>query len=549
MTTAHPGTPPATTFEPLTADDPREVGGYRLSARLGVGGMGRVYLSYTPGGRPVALKVVRPDLAEDPEFRRRFAQEVASARRIHELYTAQVVDAGVDAPLPWLATTYVAGPSLHQVVHRYGPLPQRTTLLLMAGIAEALQAIHAAGVVHRDLKPANVLIAADGPRVIDFGIARAADAAALTGTGLRIGSPGFMAPEQALGRGTSPATDVFALGALAVYVASGTGPFGDGPESSALYRAVHEEPRLGHVPAELQELLWHCLAKNPEARPTTARVIEAAHHGLGGQLRFGNDWLPHRVSTEIRSRAELPRVPAPAPTRYEPIPDRPTHPAADPPTARAPRPEPADASPPAPSGPSGPSGPASPRRRGVRTALVATAALLVGAGGALVLLDAAAGDGQDLPDGTGTSVTAGPPSGAAPAPSPSATGVPGYTGVYAGSRLTSPDQTYEFDLRAGTVVPQDTAGWYLGRSADEFTVAEDTDAFVAPQGSTLTLADCVKGIESRPVTALPFGALRPGRTFCVRSRPGRDVGIVHVLGTAADGGPVTVSVDYYRHDG
>ncbi|WP_457028990.1 protein kinase domain-containing protein [Kitasatospora sp. P5_F3] len=193
------GAPSPTAFQALSPDDPREVGGYRLCARLGAGGMGRVYLAYTPGGRPVALKVVRPELAEDPEFRSRFAQEVASARRIHGLYTAQVVDSGTDAVTPWLATTYVPGPSLHQVIHRHGPLPERTVLLLLAGIAEALQVIHLAGVVHRDLKPGNVLVAADGPRVIDFGIARAADAHPLTGTGLRIGSPGFMAPEQALG--------------------------------------------------------------------------------------------------------------------------------------------------------------------------------------------------------------------------------------------------------------------------------------------------------------------------------------------------------------
>ncbi|MET8631133.1 serine/threonine-protein kinase, partial [Kitasatospora sp. NPDC004669] len=212
----------STAFQPLTAGDPSEVGGYRLFARLGAGGMGRVYLSYTRGGRPVALKVVRPELAEDPEFRQRFAQEVASARLIHGLYTAQVVDAGVDAAMPWLATAYVPGPSLHQVVKHNGPLAEQTVLLLVAGIAEALQVIHAAGVVHRDLKPANVLLAADGPRVIDFGIARAADALALTSTGLRIGSPGFMAPEQARGLPATPATDMFALGALTAYIAGGT---------------------------------------------------------------------------------------------------------------------------------------------------------------------------------------------------------------------------------------------------------------------------------------------------------------------------------------
>ncbi|WP_233289229.1 serine/threonine-protein kinase, partial [Kitasatospora sp. MBT63] len=312
MTTGDRGFPPPPTFRPLSEDDPREVGGYRLVARLGVGGMGRVYLSYTRGGRPVALKVVRPELAQDAEFRHRFAQEVASARRIHGLFTAQVVDSGVDDPLPWLATAYVAGPSLQQVVHRFGPLPERTVLLIIAGIAEALQAVHATGVVHRDLKPGNVLIAADGPRVIDFGIARAADTSALTSTGLRIGSPGFMAPEQVLGRPATPATDVFALGALAVHISAGAPPFGDGPESATLYRAVHEEPDLSRVPAALRGLLLGCLAKDPEQRPGTDRIIEAArdHPAVGGHLRFTEDWLPHQVSTDLLHRADLPTTPA-----------------------------------------------------------------------------------------------------------------------------------------------------------------------------------------------------------------------------------------------
>ncbi|GGR85513.1 hypothetical protein GCM10010284_18350 [Streptomyces rubiginosohelvolus] len=176
MSTQPPGTHPVRMA--LSAEDPREIGGYRLQARLGSGGMGVVYLAHTRGGRPIALKAVREDFAADHGFRLRFADEVASARRIHGLFTAQVIDSGVDDPVPWLVTAYVPGPSLEQAVRHHGPLPPRTVLLLMAGIAEALQAIHGAGVVHRDLKPANVLLAEDGPRVIDFGIARAADAAA-----------------------------------------------------------------------------------------------------------------------------------------------------------------------------------------------------------------------------------------------------------------------------------------------------------------------------------------------------------------------------------
>ncbi|GAA2124850.1 hypothetical protein GCM10009759_76720 [Kitasatospora saccharophila] len=321
-------------FQPLLADDPREVGGYRLFARLGAGGMGRVYLSYTPGGRPVALKVVRPEFAEDGEFRRRFAQEVSSAQRIHGLYTAQVIDSGgLESGAPWLVTSYVPGPSLQQVVREHGALPVRTVLLLVGGIAEALQAIHSVQVVHRDLKPANVLVASDGPRVIDFGIARAADATALTGTGYRIGSPAFMSPEQAQGRTITPATDVFALGALAAYVAGGAPPFGDGPDTAVLYRVVHEEPELGTVPAPLRELIGRCLAKDPEDRPTPAEIIQAAreHPVVGGQLRFGEDWLPGQVNTEITRRSDLPRTPpTPLPAAAPALPAAPPPPVAAP---------------------------------------------------------------------------------------------------------------------------------------------------------------------------------------------------------------------------
>ncbi|MFE9422872.1 protein kinase [Kitasatospora sp. NPDC006697] len=323
---SRPAIPLPPVFQPLLPDDPAEVAGYRLFARLGSGGMGRVYLSYTPGGRPVALKVVRPEFAEDPEFRRRFGQEVANAQRIHGLYTAQVIDSGTTAQAPWLVTAYVPGPSLQQVVREHGPLPVRTVLLLLGGIAEALQAIHSVAVVHRDLKPANVLVASDGPRVIDFGIARAADATALTGTGYRIGSPAFMAPEQAQGGAVTPATDVFALGALTAYVASGVQPFGEGPETAVLYRVVHEPPELSGVPADLRDLVLRCLSKAPQDRPKPAEIIEVArnHPAVGGQLRFADDWLPSPVNTEITRRSDLPRTPPRA------VPAMPAMPAAAP---------------------------------------------------------------------------------------------------------------------------------------------------------------------------------------------------------------------------
>jgi serine/threonine protein kinase len=259
--------------EPLTGDDPVQIAGYRLRARLGSGGMGRVYLALTPAGRPVALKVVRPELGDDAEFRRRFWQEVNAARRVHGLYTAQLVDADPEGTPPWLATAYVPGPSLQEMVATHGPMPEQAVFTLLAGVAEALAAIHAAGIVHRDLKPSNVLIAPDGPRVIDFGIARAADATALTGTGMLIGSAPFMAPEQVKGQAVTQAVDVFALGAVAAFAATGRSAFGEGASMAILYRVMHQEPDLAGCPPRLREVIGRCLAKDPAGRPSPAQII------------------------------------------------------------------------------------------------------------------------------------------------------------------------------------------------------------------------------------------------------------------------------------
>ena len=212
-------------MEPLTADDPRQIGVYRLQSRLGAGGMGRVYLASTPAGRPVALKVVRSELGEDSEFRIRFRREIEAAQRVHGLYTAQLVDADPDATPPWLVTTYVPGLSLEEAIKQHGPMPEAMVFRLIAGVAEALQAIHAADVVHRDLKPSNVLLAQDGPRVIDFGIAQAQEAPSLTRSDIMMGSLDYLAPEQVLDLPITSAIDVFALGSLAVYAAVGRTPF------------------------------------------------------------------------------------------------------------------------------------------------------------------------------------------------------------------------------------------------------------------------------------------------------------------------------------
>ncbi|MEV5572074.1 serine/threonine-protein kinase [Spirillospora sp. NPDC052269] len=277
-------------FAPLSADDPAAVAGYPLFARLGAGGMGRVYLSISPGGQPLAIKVVRREYADDEQFRKRFQQEVQAAQRVHSAYTAPLVEAAPDDPVPWLATVYVPGPSLHTAVEEAGPLPEKAVWRLVAGIAEALVGIHAAGVVHRDLKPSNVLLAADRPRVIDFGIARAADATSLTRTGIQVGTPAFMTPEQIRAGAVGPATDVFALGQLAVFAATGRSAFGEGTTEALFFRILNEPPDLDGCPPELAELATRCLAKDPAARPTPEDIVALARpHTDAAET---SPWLP-----------------------------------------------------------------------------------------------------------------------------------------------------------------------------------------------------------------------------------------------------------------
>ena len=279
----------------LQPGDPRKVGPYWLLGRLGSGGMGRVFLARSPGGRQVAVKVVRAELAEQADFRARFAREVAAARTVSGLFTAPVVDADLDAPVPWLATAYVAGPSLADAVTSYGPLPVTSVLALAAGLAEGLGAIHAAGIVHRDLKPSNVLLADDGPRIIDFGISRAAEDSMLTGTGLVVGSPGFMSPEQTEGRDIGPPSDVFSLGAVLTFAATGEGPFGTGSIATLAYRVVHTPPATADLPAGLRPLVERCLAKDPEQRPTTDQLLaelDTAHPAAGMAARADHPGVP-----------------------------------------------------------------------------------------------------------------------------------------------------------------------------------------------------------------------------------------------------------------
>ncbi|MEV8455448.1 serine/threonine-protein kinase [Streptomyces sp. NPDC052095] len=287
-------------FKTLADGDPKSVGGYAIRARLGAGGMGRVYLAFTPGGRALAIKVVRPDFAEDDEFRRRFRKEVEASQRVQGLYTAPVVDANAEAPLPWMATAYVPGPSLHQAVIEHGPLPLPAVFRLLAGVAEGLGAIHACKLIHRDLKPANILLADDGPRVIDFGIAHAVDGTALTRTRASVGTPAFMAPEQVRGRAVSPATDVFALGNVAVFAATGRTVFGAGDPDALFYRIINEDPDLDSCPPELRVIIERCLAKEPGQRPSVAEIMDYARRQTqGATMGFAGSWLPEPVAASL----------------------------------------------------------------------------------------------------------------------------------------------------------------------------------------------------------------------------------------------------------
>jgi serine/threonine protein kinase len=309
----------------LQPGDPQVIGPYRLRGQLGAGGMGRVFLGLSAGGELAALKVIRADLATDPEFRARFEREIAVARRVSSLFTAPVIGADLDGPVPWLATAYVDGPSLADAVAERGPLPVASVLRLAAGLAEGLSAIHAAGVVHRDLKPSNVLLAKDRPRVIDFGISRATDVGSLTRTGLVVGSPGFMSPEQAEGREAGPASDIFSLGAVLAFAATGEGPFGAGSTPALVYRALFQPASLDHVPAEVRVLVERCLAKDPGLRPTAREI-------LAGMGVVQPEPVPPTVMDRPAADAsmtvtavQLPVFTAPAAGQPQPHEDRPRH--------------------------------------------------------------------------------------------------------------------------------------------------------------------------------------------------------------------------------
>lgn len=282
-------------MEPLHADDPLQLGPFRLLGRLGAGGMGQVYLGRNQAGRLAAIKVIHQHLAADPQLRARFEREVSTAAQVRAPWTAAVVDADPHSPQPWLATEFVPGPSLDHAVAAAGPLPEYSLHTLAARLTEALAALHATDLVHRDLKPSNVLLAADGPRLIDFGIAHAVDATKITQTGNVIGTPAFMSPEQALGDPTGPPTDVFSLAAVLTYAATGAGPFGDTTNPVAMLRRVAvEPPQLAALPAGMRAVLEPCFAKDPATRPTAFQL-----RSVLGMPAPSSSWLPPAVNTLV----------------------------------------------------------------------------------------------------------------------------------------------------------------------------------------------------------------------------------------------------------
>jgi hypothetical protein len=297
--------------EPLRRWDPEQLGGYVLLGRLGAGAMGQVYLGRSAAGRLVAIKTIKSELAEEPDFRTRFGQEVAAARRVSGAFTAAVVAADSEADIPWLATVYVPAPSLSRLVRSCGPLPAAAVRWLAAGCAEALEAIHGVGLVHRDLKPSNVLVSPDGPRVIDFGVARAAERIQLTVTRGSIGTPAYMAPEQARDtRQATPASDIFSLGATTLFAATGHAPYEGETVMDLLVRLATEPPDLAGLPAELAGIVQACLERDPRSRPSSASIIARLAPALPGGGDLGSAPLPPAALELIAGYRTAPGEPA-----------------------------------------------------------------------------------------------------------------------------------------------------------------------------------------------------------------------------------------------
>ena len=499
---------PADVAQPLQPRDPRKVGPYWLLGRLGSGGMGQVFLGRSPGGRLVAVKVVRAELAGQAEFLHRFAREVAAARKVSGLFTAPVVDADVDAPVPWLATAYVPGPSLAEAITGHGPLPARSVLALAAGLAEGLGAIHAAGIVHRDLKPPNVLLADDGPRVIDFGISQAAEAATLTGTGVVFGSPSFMSPEQAQGRRVGPPSDVFSLGAVLTFAATGQAPFGTGPSATLLYRVVFTPPDVGGLPAGLRPLVERCLAKDPEQRPSTEQLLAELNTAPPA-----SGWLPAPITEAFPSLP--PSEPGPAaPTAVGDMSARPvTQPAAAPragvPESETPTVTPGDMLPLAAAGTEAPGGRGGGRpghsRLGLAGAAAAVALIIIYLIAAMTAHLPPFGKASSAPSSPAPTTTA--PASTGPRPSPVATS-PATPSPATSYPATSPATSYPATSPA-TSYPATSPATSYPATSPATSYPATSPATSSPATSPATSSPAT----SSPVTSLatsPAGSSLPG---------------------------------------
>ncbi|GLY80099.1 serine/threonine-protein kinase [Actinoallomurus iriomotensis] len=388
-------------MRPLETSDPASIGSYRILAELGRGGMGRVFLGSSPDGRLVAVKQVRAQFAEDDGFRARFRREVAASRRVSGGYTAAVIDADPDAQVPWLASEFVVGPSLLEAIEAVGPLPEASTLRLAAGMAAALADVHRAGLMHRDLKPPNVLLTGDGVRVIDFGIARAADepgGTQLTHTGWLVGTPSYMSPEQAESRPLTPAGDIFSLGCVLVMACTGASPFAAPTAAQTLYRIVHSQADLSSISGRLRAIIGPCLAKDPADRPTPARLLESV-----GRIAPSLQPWPEPIHQLIAAqRAEVARFikdpKAPSTLVFLPHDD-----------GRSPVDAPEEQAP----------GRSAGRRSNAPTAIGAGAVVLVGVLLAFILMFYDSGDGRHAANASGASMTPSSPSSSPPSPTPS----------------------------------------------------------------------------------------------------------------------------------
>lgn len=309
-------------LKPLLPTDPPRIGRYRLNARLGIGGMGQVYLAHTVSGRPVVVKVIRPEHIDDTDFRARFSREAEAARRVGGFHTAQVVDSDPNADPPWIATAHIPGPSLQQAVQEHGPLQMPVLLTLAAGLAEGLEAIHACGLVHRDLKPANIIMAGDGPRIIDFGIARPLDVSGMTQTGTVLGTLSYMSPEQAQGQPVGPASDIFSLGTVLAFAATSINPFAADTMAATVLRIIGPSPVVDELPAELRSLIVSCWSHDPEQRPSLESIIRSFEGKTNtpcprkitpASIEATSSYLPQKNitvdTTEERVESELQRPP------------------------------------------------------------------------------------------------------------------------------------------------------------------------------------------------------------------------------------------------